>query len=69
MDEIYTYARPSDHTDESKSTRLLRFRLILVEMSEHSEANQIWENQIEEFRQPISYREIHGIDGEPIEFE
>ena len=29
MDEIYTYARPSDHVDES--TRLLRFRLMLGE--------------------------------------
>ena len=26
-DEICTYARPSDHVDESKSTRLLRFVL------------------------------------------
>ena len=29
MDEICPYARSSDHVDESKSTRLLRFRLML----------------------------------------
>ena len=31
MDEIYTYSRPSDHADESKSTRLLRFLFMLGE--------------------------------------
>ena len=31
MDEIYTYARPGDHVDESKNARLLRFRLMLGE--------------------------------------
>ena len=38
-------------------------------MSEHSEANRQWENQVEEFRQTNSYRELLGIDGEPIAFE
>ena len=38
-------------------------------MSDHSEANRRWENQVEEFRQSNSYRELFGIDGEPIEFE
>ena len=31
MDEIYTFSRSSDHVDESKSTRLLRFFLRLGE--------------------------------------
>ena len=65
MDEICSYPRPSDHVDKSKSTRLLRFRFILGKMSDHSEANQRWENQVEEFRQCNSYRELLGIDGEP----
>ena len=32
MDEIYTFSRSSDHVDESKSTRLPRFRLMLGEI-------------------------------------
>ena len=31
MDEIYNFSRSSDHVDESKSTRLLRFRVKLGE--------------------------------------
>ena len=38
-------------------------------MSDHSEANRRWENQVQEFQQTNSYRELLGIDGEPIEFE
>ena len=38
-------------------------------MQEHSEANKRWKNQVEEFRQSNSYRELFGGDGEPIEFE
>ena len=49
MDEIYACARPSDHVDES--TRPLRFRLMLGKMQEHSEANQRWKRQLDEFRQ------------------
>ena len=45
MDEIHTYARPCDHVDESESTRRLRFRLMLGEMSDHSKANRRWERQ------------------------
>ena len=41
----------------------------LGKKSEHSEANQRWKNQVEEYRQSNSYRELLGIDGEPIEFE
>ena len=55
--------------DERKSTCLPRFRLMLGEMSDHSEANRRWENQGEEFRESNSCRESLGIDGEPIEFE
>ena len=42
--------------------------LCLGKMSDHSEANRRWENQIQEFRQSNSHRELLGIDGEPIEF-
>ena len=69
MDDVYTSARQSDYVDESKSARPLRFRLMLGKMSEHSEANQKWKNPVEEFRQSNSYRELLGIDGEPIEFD
>ena len=31
MDEMYTYSRPGDYVDESKSIRLLKFRLVLGE--------------------------------------
>ena len=41
----------------------------LVKMSDHSEANRRWENQVAELLQSNSYRELHGIDGEPIEVE
>ena len=33
-------------------------------MSVHSEANRRWENQVKEFQQSISQRELLGIDGE-----
>ena len=42
--------------------------LCLWKMSEHSEANKRWKNQLDEFRQPNSSRELFGIDREPIEF-
>ena len=38
-------------------------------MQEHSEANQRWNAQLEEFQQSNSHRELPGIDGEPTEFE
>ena len=38
-------------------------------MSDHSEANRRLENQVKEFRQSNSYRELLGIYGEPIEFQ
>ena len=41
----------------------------LGKRSDHSEANRRWENQVEEFRQSNSFRELLGIDGETIEFE
>ena len=43
--------------------------LCLVKMQEHSEANQRWKTQLEEFRQIISHRELLGIDGKLNEFE
>ena len=38
-------------------------------MLDLSDANQRWENQVEESRLSNSYRKLLGIDGEPIEFE
>ena len=37
-------------------------------MSDHSEANRRWENQVK-FRKSTSYRQLLVIDGESIEFE
>ena len=69
MHEIYTYARSGDRVDESKSTRLLSFRLMLEEDARASRSEAKMENQVGEFRQSFSYRELLGIDGEPTEFE
>ena len=55
--------------DESKSTRIHRFRLVLGEMQDLSGANQKSTAQLEEFQQSNSFRELLRIDGEPIEFE
>ena len=41
----------------------------MIGMSDHSEANRRWENQVGEFRQSNSYRDLLGFDREPIEFE
>ena len=41
----------------------------LGKMFEHPEANARWEDQLKEFHQSNAYRELFGIDGEPIEFE
>ena len=38
-------------------------------MSDHSEVNQRWDGQVEEFQQTDSYRKLLGVNGEPIEFE
>ena len=38
-------------------------------MSEHPEANARWENQLIEFQRSNAYRELGGINGEPIEFD
>ena len=43
--------------------------VLFGKMSDHSKANQRCENQVEEFRQSNSHRELLGIDGEPIQFE
>ena len=69
MDEIYTYARSSDHVDESKSTRLLRFRLMFGETVRSFRSESKMGNQAQEFQQSNSYRELLGTDGEPIDFE
>ena len=43
--------------------------LCLGKMQENSEAYRRWTNQLEEVRLSNSYRELFGIDGEPIKFE
>ena len=68
-DEIYTYARSSDHMDESKSTRLLRFRLVLEEDARAFRSQSKMKKKLEEYRQSQSNRVLFGIDGESIEFE
>ena len=65
MDEIYVHARLSNQMNESKIYVYSDSVLCLGKMQEHSEVNQKWKDQLEEFRQSNSYR----IDGEPIEFE
>ena len=42
--------------------------LCLRKMSDHSEANRRWENQVTNFDSPI-FRELLGCDGQSIEFE
>ena len=70
MDETYAYARSSNQVDESKSTRLLRFRLMLGKNARTLGSEPQMENQYEDFRQSDSYSFFFfGIDGEPIEFE
>ena len=41
----------------------------LGKMHEHSEANVKWIDQPQDVQQSNEYRELFGIDGEPIEFE
>ena len=43
--------------------------LCLGKMQEHSEANARWQAQLQYFRHSKGYKELLGIDGEPIEFE
>ena len=61
MDEIDAYARASNQVDESKSIRLSDSVLCFGKMQEHSEANQRWKYQLEEFRQSNFYRESFGV--------
>ena len=43
--------------------------LCMGKTREHPEAHQRWNAQLGEFQQSNSYRELFGIDGEPIELE
>ena len=61
-DQLITWTKAKVHV-YSDSVRCLE------KMQEHSEANQRWNAQLEDFQQSNSYRELFGIDGEPIEFE
>ena len=62
MGEIYTDARSSDHVDESKSTRLLCFRLVLGGKCQIIQrANRRWKIQVEEFRLPVLAENYLGL--------
>ena len=67
MDEIYTFSRSSDHMDEIKSTRLLRFLHIIGESVRafKSESNMGKSSNM----QCNSQRELFRVDGKTIEFE
>ena len=41
----------------------------LGKLHNHSEANEKWKDQISDFQRCNEHAELHGIDGEPIEFE
>ena len=43
--------------------------LWLGKMTDPTDANRRWEGQVEEFQPTDSYKELFGIDGEPIELE
>ena len=43
--------------------------LRLGKMNEHPEENVKWNDQLQDFRQSNTNRELFGVDGEPIEFE
>ena len=43
--------------------------LCLVKTNDSKGAIDRWEGQVEEFKMSASYKELSGIDGEPIEFE
>ena len=58
MDEIYAYARSSDHVTTVHVSEAWKRPKMESKMA-----------QLEEFQQSNSYRELFGIDGEPIEFE
>ena len=68
MDKIYAYARSSNQVDESKSTCLFRFRLMLGEDVRKLRSEPKMECSTRKFQQSNSYRELFGIGGEPIEF-
>ena len=67
MDEIYTFSRSSDHMDEIKSTRLLRYFHIIGEnvRAFKSESNMGKSSNI----QCNSHRELFRVDGKTIAFE
>ena len=69
MDEIFTYARSGNQVDESKSTRLLRIRLVLEEDASALRSESTIERSTSRISTVHSYRELFGSDGEPIEFE
>ena len=56
---------------ERSSCRKLRyaFTLILAKNHEHLQSKQHWERTMEWFMNSPEYRELNGIDGEPVEFE
>ena len=69
MDEIYTFSRSGDYVDESKSTCLLRSRLMFGKTVRlFRSESKMGKIKLKNFDSPI-LTELLVIDGEPIEFE
>ena len=69
MDEIYAFARSSSQVVESKIIRLHRFRLLLGEYARSFRSKPKMDCSTRRISTVQIYRELFGIDGEPIEFE
>ena len=55
--------------DKAKVREYSDSELCLRKMYEHKDAIKRWEGQVEEFKISDFYKELLGINGEPIEFE
>ena len=60
---------PIDWTAPSWTRSTLTHDHVIMWMQEHSDANQRWKDQLDEFRRSNSCRELFRIGGGPIEFE
>ena len=60
---------PIDWTAPSWTRSTLTHDHVIMWMQEHSDANQRWKDQLDEFRQSNSCRELFRIGGGPIVFE
>ena len=61
-----------DHVIQWRKAKLRVYSdsfLCLGKMNDSRDAITRWEGPVEEFKMSSSYKELLGIDGEPIEFE